>query len=99
MAVGTALSAIEGSIDDRISFHLDAENDVLYLRKTQFRNVRTFGEETPDGFTLLRTDAGELAGITVVNYWRDFGEGTVDSASMRLIREQIGVWANRHFNQ
>ena len=99
MAVSTALAAIQGSVENGLRFHLDAENDVLYLIRPEYVGQPTYGEETPEGFTLLRADNGTEAGLTVVNYWRDFGKGPVESASIRLITERIGEWAISHFSR
>jgi hypothetical protein len=97
MALVSALSGIEDTIDGRLNFHLDAENDVLYLKRVEYRQGPTYGEETPEEFTFLRTADGTEAGLTVINYWRDFGKGPVNSATMRVITERIGDWANRYF--
>ena len=98
MALASALAAIEGNIEGRLNFHLDADNDVLYLIRPEFVKGPTYGEETPAGFTLLRAEDGTEAGMTVVNYWRDFGSGRLESATLQSIRERIQAWASQHFS-
>ncbi|MEP6755079.1 MAG: hypothetical protein ABJA67_06240 [Chthonomonadales bacterium] len=93
MATTLDLDTIQGVIPDNLWFHLDVSNDVLYLRKAETRNAIVFGEETREGFTLLRTDSGEYAGLTVVDYWKSYGHGNIDSTTFGLIRSQVGEWA------
>ena len=97
MAVETAIDTVQGLIAGGPWFHLDTDRDVLYLRHPEYRSVSTFGEETPEGFTRLETEDGRFAGITVVDYWREYGVGPLDTASIRSIRESIADWALKHF--
>jgi len=51
-------------VGDSLAYHFDVTNDVLYLRFLSTQEQEVFGEETPDGFLLFRTEdekAGSLA--------------------------------------
>jgi hypothetical protein len=97
MAASVEIDTLQGTLDESVWFHLDLTNDVLYLRNEATRGSQVFGEETPDGFTVLRTDNGSLAGMTIVNYWRRFGSGELSSASIRKVRDRVAGWAQKHF--
>ena len=96
MAAILDLDTIQGALPDNLWFHLDVSNDVLYLRKAETRNDIVYGEETDEGFTLLRTDSGQYAGMTVADYWRGYGQGNIESATFGLICTQVSDWASRH---
>src|ERR1051325_4602226 len=93
MAETVELDMLQGVLSGRTWFHLDLENDVLYLCNEVFRNERVFGEESPEGFTILRTDSGELAGITAVSFWKQFGAGWLKQASIEAVKESVAAWA------
>ena len=96
MAEAVEIDTLQGSLGDSIWFHFDLNNDVLYLRDQATRNERVFGEENPEGFTVLRTDDGKLAGMTVVNYWGRFGSGNLGSARIHTVKERVAEWAKSH---
>lgn len=98
MAVETAIDTVQGIIAGGPWFHLDTQNDVLYLRKPELRDIHTFGEETEEGFTRLETASGQIAGFTVVNYWRDYGRGPLEDASINAIKASISSWTAKHFH-
>ena len=86
---------IEGVVDETLWFHYDITNDVLYLRLASHRERSTVGEETPDGFILLRdAETDEPAGLTVVNWWKRFGKGELPDSLSELER-LIEPWARR----
>jgi hypothetical protein len=88
MASAIEIDTLRGVLGGSVWFHLDLTNDVLYLRNVTTRAERVFGEGTPSGFTLLRTDSGEIAGMTVINFWSRFGTGRLASASIRAVKQQ-----------
>jgi hypothetical protein len=97
MAAAIDIDTLQGTLGDSVWFHLDLSNDVLYLRNKAMRNHSVFGEETLEGFTLLHTDSGEVAGMTVVNYWNRFGSGELSTATIQTVKEQVSVWMASHF--
>lgn len=96
MAAAIDIDALQGTLDNSVWFHMDLNRDVLYLRKQQTRSVPVFGEETAEGFTVLRTDNGTFAGMTIVNYWGRFGYGDLNHASIESVKERVADWAQRH---
>lgn len=87
-------NTIEGTVGNAVWFHFDLDNDVLYLRLNSLLDEEVFGEETPDGFLLLRTNEGAIAGMTIVNYWQRFGQGEL--RSMPLGRLQTFITTQAH---
>ncbi len=96
MAIGVEVDTLQGILGGSMWFHLDLDNDVLYLRARATLGESVFGEETPEGFTALRSNSGALAGMTVVNYWQRFGNGDVGSASIQAIKDQVAAWSASH---
>ncbi len=82
------MDTIEG-VDNSVWYHYDLSNDVLYLRLASKRNQEAFGEETPDGFILLRADDGAVVGMTVVDYWKRFGSGALRETPLRSLEASI----------
>jgi hypothetical protein len=87
------MDTIEGTIDAHLWYHYDMDNDVLYLRLASQRDVEAFGEETPDGFILLRNADNDVAGMTVVDYWRRFGEGRLQDVPLKTLSASIAARA------
>ena len=85
---------IEGVIDGKWWFHYDVTNDVLYLRLASERGTETFGEETSDGFILLRREDDRAVGVTVVSWWQRFGAGHLPD-SIRELGQRIEPWTQR----
>lgn len=76
-------------------FHYDLSNDVLYLRLASARDIDSYGEENDSGFIVLRSMSDDRAvGMTVVNWWKRFGAGSVPD-SVREIAERVEPWAQR----
>ena len=86
--------AIEGTIGS-FWYHYDIRNDVLYLRKGTPTDAPTHGEESDDGFIVLRLVAdNSIIGMTVINWWKRFGSGTLPD-SMTAIAASIEPWSQR----
>ena len=89
------IDTLEGLIDGTLRYHYDVGADVLYLRLSARREAEAVGEETEAGFVLLRdavTD--EPVGLTVVNWWKRFGEGELPD-SISEIQRRIQPLANK----
>jgi hypothetical protein len=86
---------LEGTIDDKWWFHYDAFADVLYIRLADEMAAKTVGEETDEGFILLRRmKDDEPIGVTVVSWWKRFGQGKLPD-SIRKITEKIAPWTKK----
>ena len=86
---------IEGVVDGSTWFHYDLANDVLYVRLASRREASGVGTETPDGFVLLRdAETDEPIGLTVVNWWKRFGQGQRPD-SITELQQLIEPWARR----
>src|SRR5437016_3649732 len=84
--------SIEGSAG-HFWFHYDLAGDVLYLRLTREGDTQASGEETDDGFILLRAlSDNRVVGMTVVNWWKRFDQGLLPD-SMTGIAARIEPWA------
>lgn len=86
---------LEGTIDQTLWYHYDMANDVLYLRIHSERQTATVSEENPDGFLLIRReDDGKPVGLTVVNWWKRFGQGSLPD-SIKQLETCIEPWARK----
>ena len=86
---------LEGVVDGALWFHYDLTNDVLYVREASQRDASCVGEETSDGLILLRDPRSDRAvGLTVVNWWKRFGQGQIPDSILELQR-LIEPWARR----
>ena len=84
-----ATDTIEGVINEALWFHYDIASDVLYLRKADCQGVATYADEQADGTMLLRRqDNDEVVGLTVVNWWQNYGNGQLPD-SLRDIEHSI----------
>jgi len=93
MAVRT--DVIEGVINETVWFHYDLTEDVLYLRLADERDAPTLGEETPDGYILLRDETDDrVVGVTIVNWWKRFGQGQLPD-SLRQLEGRIEPFTHR----
>ena len=82
-----AIDTLEGVIDGRLWYHYDVGSDVLYVRLLSDRATVAVGEETEDGFILLRDETTDRAiGVTVVSWWKRFGEGTLPDSISEISR-------------
>ena len=90
-----ATDSIEGTIDQLLWFHYDIENDVLYLRKTDSRETATYADEQSDGtLLLLRQDDDQPVGITITNWWKNYGHGQLPD-SLKDIEHTIEPFAKK----
>jgi hypothetical protein len=86
---------LEGTINSALWYHYDAANDVLYLRVRSTRETPAVGEETDDGFILLRDEqTDQPVGLTIVNWWKRFGQGALPD-SIAEIQRRIEPWAQK----
>ena len=82
-------------VDGDVWFHYDVADDVLCVRQASHRDAECVGEETPDGLILLQAaQGGRTVGLTVVNWWKRFGQGTIPDSISELQR-LIEPWARR----
>ena len=89
------IETLEGLVGSALRYHYDVTDDVLYLRLASYDTADALGEETDDGLILLRdaqTDAP--VGLTVVNWWKRFGQGELPD-SIREIQRTIESLATR----
>ncbi len=87
------VDTIEGIVDDVLWWHYDVGNDVLYLQLVKHRGVATYSEETEDGHLLvLREDNDEVAGMTIVNWWKRYGKGELPD-SIHALEQAVEPWA------
>ena len=78
--------AIEGMINE-LWYHYDIRNDVLYVRRGAATDATTYGEESDDGFIVLRRGADDLVvGMTVVKWWKRFGQGALPDSLLEITR-------------
>ena len=83
MAVIETIEGLLGSV----RFHYDARQDVLYLRSADYQDDNALGEETDDGFILLRdSESDRPIGLTIVNWWKRFGRGSFPDSLVELNR-------------
>lgn len=89
------IDTVEGIINGTISYHYDVFADVLYLRLLSDMETPSLGEETDDGLIELREEnTGRLVGVTVVSWWKRFGQGTLPD-SLRELQRKIEPWAGK----
>jgi hypothetical protein len=87
--------AIEGIVDDVLRFHYDIFADVLYLRLISEEASNSYGDMTDEGDLLLRDERSDKpAGLTVVSWWKQFGQGSLPD-SISEIQRHIQPLANR----
>lgn len=89
MAAVDSYEIVKGTVAGDLAFHFDIANDVLYLRLVSTQEQEVFGEETPDGFLLFRTDEDKIAGMTIIDYWKRFGAGRLDDMTLRGLQTSI----------
>jgi len=86
--------SIEGMIGS-LWYHYDVPGDVLYIRKSNAREVPTYGEEEDDGLVMLRSlNDDSLVGITVVSWWKRSGQGQLPD-SLREIGRNVEKTTSR----
>jgi hypothetical protein len=86
---------LEGVVDGALWFHYDLTNDVLYVREASHRDAACVGEETGEGLILLKDPQSDrTVGLTVVNWWKRFGQGQIPD-SISELQSLIEPWARR----
>lgn len=86
--------SVEGVWGNALHYHLDLDNDVLYVRLLSKMDVEAYGEDTPDGFTLLRAlEDDAVVGMVIISYWKRFGEGDVADATLRALEQKVEQFA------
>jgi hypothetical protein len=76
---------IEGIINSTVSYHYDVFADVLYLRLVSDMQTASIGEETDDGDVELHEEStGRLIGLTVISWWKRFGQGSLPDSLREL---------------
>lgn len=88
--------SVEGVWGNALHYHLDLDNDVLYVRLLSKMDTEAYGEDTPEGFTLLRAlDDDAVVGMVILSYWKRFGDGDVADATLRAIERPVERFAGR----
>lgn len=86
---------LEGTVNQTLWYHYDLVNDVLYLRLLAQRSAETVAEEPPEGvLRLCRADTDELVGLTIVNWWKRFGQGGQPD-SIKELERHIEAWGQQ----
>ena len=89
------VDAIEGTSDNALWYHYDVSNDVLYLRFASERDTPTYAEEDDGGLIVLRRETDDaVIGLTVVNWWKNFGRGKLPDSLLELERA-IEPWTKK----
>ena len=89
------VDTIEGTVGDVLWCHYDLANDTLYLRLIADREAATYVEETDEGFLQLkREDNDTVVGLTIVNWWKRYGDGELPD-SIRELAEALEPWADK----
>jgi hypothetical protein len=90
-----SLDTLEGIVNGNLWYHYDVNADVLYLRLDSERDTSALGEETDDGFILLRAEKTDRPiGLTIVNWWKRFGQGSFPD-SITEIQQRIEPLAHK----
>jgi len=89
------VDAIEGTSDNALWYHYDVSNDVLYQRFASERETPTYADEDDAGLIVLRRETDEaVIGLTVVNWWKNFGRGKLPD-SLRELERAIEPWTKK----
>ena len=84
------VDTIEGVIGDGLSFHYDVFADVLYLRRLDELATPEVGEEDEQGLiTLYAQDDLRPIGLTIVSFWKRFGEGEPADSNFTALADVI----------
>ncbi len=88
------VDALEGKLDDELWFHYDLDNDVLYLRRVEYRGDLVTGEEAEEGVFVIRNYEGKVVGLDVIDWWKSVGRGEVPD-SIRELAALIEPWSQK----
>lgn len=81
---------IEGLINGTVRFHYDVFADVLYLRLASHEQTETYADQTDTGDLLLRSqETDEPVGLTLLSYWKRFGQGAPLPDSLSEFHAQV----------
>jgi hypothetical protein len=82
-----SIDTLEGLLDGMLWYHYEVGADVLYLRLCAHHETPVVGEETDDGLILLSSIESRLrVGLTVVNWWKRFGKGSLPDSISEIQR-------------
>jgi hypothetical protein len=77
--------AIEGIRDDAYRFHYHLAADVLYPRRLTTEDLATVADLTDDGdLVLLDEQSNRPVGLTVVSFWKRFGQGPLPDSLVQI---------------
>ena len=84
---------VEGTINDTVHFHYDIFADVLYLRLLGEEEAETYADVTDQSDFLLRDQTTDRpVGLTVIGWWKRFGQGAVPDTFSGLATH-VEPWA------
>jgi len=87
---------MDGRIGKGIRYHYDIPADVMYARLAAAKQAESYGEETDEGYILLRTlDGDKLIGVTIAGYWERFGHGRLEDAPVSEVVKAVRQVAER----
>ncbi len=90
------IDTIEGIINGTISYHYDVFADVLYLRNLADMETPSIGEENDEGMIELHDEKTDrLIGVTIVSWWKRYGQGAALPDSISEIQKQIEPLAQK----
>ena len=90
-----AIDTLEGMIDGGLWYHYDVGSGcALPAPCFAARDTAAVGEETDDGFILLRGERTRPIGLTIVSWWKRFGQGQLPD-SISQIQSQIEPWGRK----
>jgi len=90
------VNRLDGFIGKGIRYHYDIPADVMYARLAAKMGAESYGEETDEGFILLRSlDEDSLVGVTIVGYWERFGHGRLEDAPVSDVVKGVRQVAER----
>lgn len=79
----------DGVGDNHAPLVSGTSRQIAHFLSTQEQEV--FGEETPDGFLLFRTEDEKVAGMTIIGYWKRFGEGQLAGISWNGLQLRLAA--------
>lgn len=89
------IDAVEGVVENNLWYHFDVSNDILYLQLLPKRDQEMFGEETSEGLILLRTADDQIAGMTIISWWKRFGKGKIGNVTLHSLQTQVANMAHK----
>lgn len=69
------IEQIEGVLNQRYWFHVDNENDVLYIRLNEERETVSYAEEDDSGVLILHAQQDDrVVGVTVMSWSKSYAD-------------------------